>query len=241
MYPNRIIAGLLTLGLFFTSGCWGIGMEKGNGDMQEESRTVEDFDSVEVHAGLNLSLEDGSSTSVEVEIDSNLMEMVETVVEGSTLIIRPVQGKFGLRPSKGSVIRVTAPEVESIAASGGADATVELNESSNVEMRASGGSDINARVDVNELSLNASGGSDIDIEGESKSIDATASGGSDVNARKLEAESASGNASGGSDVKFGSVETVEGSASGGSGICYEGDPDATNVSTSGGSSAGNCK
>ena len=240
MFQKLLLAGLTTTGLLFTSGCWGFNIEKGNGDIVDELRDVDDFVHVEVHSGLDIQVKDGDSTSIELEMDSNLLDKIETVVEGDTLVVRPAEGNFGVRPSKGTQIRISAPNIESIEASGGSDAKVELEESDDVTLRASGGSDIRAQMDVRSIEAKASGGSDIEISGESRSIDANASGGSDIQARELEVEEAKVNSSGGSDISLGESQSIEGSASGGSDVCYSGDPDEVNVSTSGGSDVSSC-
>jgi hypothetical protein len=205
------------------------------GAQQRETRPLTGFDAVHVGGGIDLTLRQGTGFAVEVESDE-LAEIV-TEVSGSTLTIRRRSSPrfFDWSGDIGSV-SVTLPTLVSLAASGGSDVTTDGTfTSDDLEIVASGGSDIEIDVAAGTLEAETSGGSDLLLTGSARSARVRSSGGSDLNASRLTADAADVHSSGGSDLAIAVRDSIVGEASGGSDVTYSGDPRTVDVDTSGGS------
>ena len=70
----------------------GNGVE-GSGNVVTEKRTIEaPFTKIDASTGVEVIVEQGTPTEVEVEVDDNLMEHIVTRVENGTLIVK-IEGK----------------------------------------------------------------------------------------------------------------------------------------------------
>ena len=128
---------------------------------------------------------------------------------------------------------VSVAYLEKIAASGGSDIESEGTwESDDFHIQASGGSDIDMKIDTDELVVQCSGGSDINMDGRASKVSIMSSGGSDFNGRKLMTKEADIKSSGGSDVYIHVSEKLTARASGASDIHYSGDPKIRDIDAS---------
>ena len=206
-------------------------------DAQErESRPLNGFDAIEVGGGIDLFVRQGTAFAVEVEADNGELAEIVTEVSGKTLTIRRKSSFnfFHWGDEHGSV-NVTLPTLVSLKASGGSDVTTQGTfTSDNIEVVASGGSDVEIAVAAGMLDAETSGGSDLRLSGTARSARVRSSGGSDLNARGLTADEADVESSGGSDLAIGVREKIVGNASGGSDITYSGQPSTVDVDTGGG-------
>ncbi len=94
---------------------------KGSGVSATETRAMSEFTGVEL-AGVGkllLKVGEGTTYSVKLTGDDNLLPFIETVVTGNTLSIRP-KDSISLSNSVGFTYEVTAPKIEKIESSGAA-------------------------------------------------------------------------------------------------------------------------
>ena len=173
----------------------------GSGNLVSEERVVDPFDSIDVSSGLNveLTVDPDAEQMVVVNIDDNLLDRLETRVDGRTLVVS-IEGVVNIFGS-GRGVEIVMPELVAIEISGGAD------------VRGSGVTDA--------YSLSASGGSDSDLEDlTARDVVVNISGGAD--ARITASGSVEGEASGGSDLTiFGDPSSVLVDTSGGSDVDIE--------------------
>lgn len=200
----------------------------------KEVRELGEFTSVTVSAGIDLIVEQGENTAVIAEAkDNDILETIITETEGSTL---KIYSKFkGLVPGNRTVY-VTIKNIELINASGGSDVktpgTIKVND---IELNASGGSDLNINIEAVNLICKVSGGSDAYFKGKAEKFDVKASGGSDVKAMGFEAKICNAEASGGSDIYVHALNQLSVNANGGSDVFYSGEPTIVSLNTGGGS------
>ena len=203
---------------------------KDYGPVERESRKATDFNSIEVSHGIDVVLSMGSKEHVEVEAPEELMEHLITEVKGHELKIYFDRSFNWNNETK---VYVEARELEKIITSGGSDLNGDdVINSKELEIKASGGSDIELEVVTNHLDINVSGGADINLSGKTRYLYANTSGGSDLKAFDLIVERAELHASGGSDIKVYVEEEMEAKASGGSDIEYMGNPQIIDTNTS---------
>ena len=199
----------------------------------KENRKVKSFDEIEVSHGIDVFLTMGSEELLEVEAPEGLLKDLKTEVKGDKLKIYYDRSFSWNNETK---IYLQARRVKKINVSGGSDLKGEdLLDSDNLELNASGGSDIHLDVSVGDLEVEVSGGSDIVLSGDAVFIKAETSGGSDLKAFDLTVGRAELDASGGSDIKITVEDELKAKASGGADIDYKGNPNVieTDASSSG--------
>lgn len=204
--------------------------DKYDGPTQKEIRKVSGFDAIEVGDGIDVYLSMGTSEQVEVETAGDLLEHLVTEVNGGILRI---YFDRSFTWNKAAKVYVEAININKINTSGGSDLTGEnVLETRDLELKASGGSDIKLEVKTKNLEAGISGGSDILLSGYTEFLQANTSGGSDLKAFELIAQRADLHASGGSDIKVFVEDELDAHASGGADIIYKGNPHAINSESS---------
>jgi hypothetical protein len=194
------------------TGCTGA---KGEGQTVAESRTVATFQRVDTAFGIDVIVKTGPAQPIEVRAQSNILPLVTTVVESGTLHIGANQE---LNALVAVTVVISAPDVDAISLSGGADGTVTGFAGDHLDVAMSGGGDLTVAGTAATVSVEASGGSEAHL--------------SDLAIGTLEVE-----LSGGSTVLARVSDEVRGSASGGAHVTVIGDA-RLNVQTSGGAEVG---
>jgi hypothetical protein len=186
----------------------------GSGKIATQKRDIDDFDSVEVNGVFQVEIVSGKDFSVEVQADDNLLPLVKTDVDGSTL-------KIGLdkRISSSHVltVRVSAPNIEKI--------------------ESTGVSTVNASgIQNDSLAVKCSGDSKIAVSGETSNLTIKVSGASNVDADNLKSVDVDVDANGASHANVNVSGDLTSRATGASSIVYAGDPKSTDNHQSGASS-----
>lgn len=203
-----------------------------SGSDEKEIRKVVDFDGISVSSGIDVFLSMGSHEYVEVEADEDLLDHLVTEVRNGTLKIYFDKSFFWNKSAK---VHVEGKKINRISASGGSDIKGKnVIESRDLELKASGGSDIKLEVKTKNLVVEVSGGADIILSGFTDQLQASSSGGSDLKALDLIAKRAQLEASGGADIKVHVVDEIDAVASGGADIAYRGNPEVINSKASSG-------
>ena len=209
----------------------------------EERREVDSFHAINVSGGIDLELHQGDHYSVIVHASSGDTDEVETEVNHETLSIKRAGSFFGWFHWFGLFhlfehysVEVTLPKLDKVQASGGSNVEFDKDFSGDqLDLKASGGTDLRFRGKVNSLDITTSGGSDTFLEGSTHLLKVRASGGSDLHALKFEVSEADVSASGGSDIAINVQDKMTVRASGGSDVHYAGHPKQTDIKSSGGS------
>jgi hypothetical protein len=194
----------------------------GSGNIISQTRSLTAFSGVHASGDVHVELQNGSSQSIVVEADDNIISYVETIVSGNILKVR-LKDINNLRNATINVI-IIAPVIKEIHASASAEISGKntIISDDKEKIVASSGSKINLQVDVPSVSASASSGANINVSGKTRDTDAEASSGAEVNASGLLAETATASASSGASVKiFGSI-SINASASSGGNVKYSG-------------------
>lgn len=228
-----IIAGL---GILFTS-CWFMGPSvKGNGNVTEEVRHVDDFEQIKVSRGMNVYIIQGSPAKVLVIADSNLHESIETEVNGDVLTVSVNEN---IRWAKEKKVMITIEKLSRLQVSSGANAYSQAQiTSENLEIKASSGAKAKMEVNTNYLKAECSSGANIYLAGEAKQAELETSSGANLKGAELKAGQCKMKASSGGNVASTVIGKLEAKASGGGNIVYYGEPSTTDIDTS---SGGNVK
>lgn len=189
-----------------------------------EDRNVAGFTELRAQQGIDVQLTQGSRESLRIEVEGAELGDVVSTVEGNVLTLS-MPNNWTWTPGRRVVAHVEFVRLSAISASGGSDIrsrnTLRLDD---LEVRASGGSDVDLDVQAKSLELTLSGGSDLELRGSTPSLTITASGGSDADAASMAAERVELRVSGGSDASVRASAAIEIDASGGSDVSVSGKP-----------------
>jgi len=226
----KLIFIVFLLILVSTSSCFFDGV-KGNGNVVTKIRHIsDDFIRINASAGINVFITQNGKTSLLVEADENLHELIVTEVKNGTLYINI---KKKIWHSKAKNIHLTIEEINEIEVSGGSRVTSEntLN-TDDLKIIATNGAKVNLSVHVNNLNCESSRGADINLEGTAKFFNVNSSSGSDIDAFGLNVINCVAKASGGSDIKVNVEKSFEAKATSGADIRFKGNPEVVTTKNS---------
>ena len=179
---------------------------KGSGVSATETRTVTDFERVEILCGADLTLKVGPAALLTVSGDDNLVPKLKTEVREKALVIEMESGSYS--PKVGMKIEATVPALRGIAIKG----------SSNVHVSDLAGDSFTVAI---------SGSGDAHATGKVEHLDASISGSGDLKLAELEARDARVQISGSGDVEVWATEALTASIAGSGDVRYKGEPKVT--------------
>ncbi len=191
-----LFSGVFIAGLG-AAGCW---TNEGNGHLVVEHRDAGGFTQVENQSSLAVAIVQGPSFAVDVRVDSNLLPLVETRVEGGVLRIDEA-APFEANPS--SVVSVVLPSLDAADNLGSGELTVGALQGGAVRLSCTGSGSMTFAGSTGDLSAQVCGSGSLSIAGSGGhlSLRVTGSGSAD----------ASGFAASGADLETtgtGSVRAV---------------------------------
>jgi hypothetical protein len=112
---NRIIPAICLIALFSLSSCEELWEEciRGNGSITSETRTLTNFDRIQVNGDFDVEVDTGADPQVWINTDENLMDFVVTHVSGNRLVIED-RDDYRLKPSRTIRVKVTAPALSAL-------------------------------------------------------------------------------------------------------------------------------
>ena len=217
--------------LCFFSAC---SYRTGSGNIVTEKRNTGAFTGVNAAGGFNIEIKNGPAVEVTVEADDNIIKDIETEVSGGQLRIRVKANNLSDAHLK---VFITAPEINKINVSAGADIIVKdgLKSAEEISLNASSGSKITTAVDAPGISADASSAGDILVSGRTKTFTVESSSGSSVKAFQLLSENTVATASSGASADVHASVSLQANASSGGNIKYKGGGTTKINQSSGGS------
>jgi hypothetical protein len=186
---------------------------RGSGVETSESRTVADFDSVELVGSNNVTITVGEEEqSVRVYADDNLVERVTTTVSAGALVVGNAPGSFTSRsPMK---VEIGLPALSAVTLSGSGNVTV-------------------SGVDEPRLTVTLSGSGNVFADGSTDALDVTVSGSGQAQLDSLVARDVDAVVSGSGVIVVTATESLDASVPGDGAILYGGGPAAVTTTVSG--------
>src|SRR5690606_5336075 len=166
-----------------------------------------------------------NKTSVTVEADENIIDLIRTDIQNDELRIH-LKERVGRAESK--KILVTLPHITRFETSSGAE--LETNHTINanrIELHSSSGSHLKVSVNADEVNCHSSSGSHIKISGTTGIIYTDASSGSHIKANDLKAKKAVSKASSGAYITINASEESKANTSSGGNVHNHGSASAT--------------
>lgn len=220
----KLIVLLLTLSLTSCNGNLNLidGID-GSGNVVTEKRNIETpFTKIQASTGVEVILEQGSPSEVEVEVDDNLMKYIVTRVENGTLIVK-IDGNINTMES--AIVRVKTKTIEGLESSSGASIkTINKLSGTSVALKTSSGSTIQADLEYEKVSCESTSGSEIKVSGKTLALDTKSSSGSEINAKELASNEITAQSTSGSSTTVNPIVLLNAKASSGSSIDYVKEP-----------------
>ena len=176
---------------------------RGNGNLGEQTRNIGGFDAVEVEGGMDVVLIPGSTHSVRVSADENLLEYIRTEKEGTRLVVS-TRRRYNLNPRAGMKIYVTAPELREIDVTGSGSITSQsrLVYNNRLTIDITGSGDVRLDVDAPEIHAEATGSGNTSLSGQTRSFRAAINGSGELRCFNLLSENTDIEISGSGSVQY---------------------------------------
>lgn len=195
---------------------------KGNGKVEKEERSVEDFKGIRVGGAFDIYLRQDSETKLMIEADENILPIIRTEVKNGILVISTDEG---IRNATELNIYLSCKTLENIDVSGAAEITGETAFTMDeLYIDASGASDIELQIKTSMLVLDLSGATEVELSGKASNAKMDISGAAELEAGDLQIAACNIDASGSASADLKVSEKLEVEASGASNVDYRGDP-----------------
>lgn len=204
---NYLLIALLLLSL---TSCRFYGV-RGSGNMDEETREVDQFSKIEISGAYEVEIIVGEENKIEISAEDNLLPLIKTKVRRHTLII---ENRKSISPREDIIIKVYTESLKSIETSGAS--TIYAN-----------------GIDAESFNLDFSGAGSVYLEGDCSELFVNMSGAGSLNAKKLVSNNVRIIISGASSAKVYASESLFAEVSGVGSIDYYGDPEDVDSDVSG--------
>ncbi len=215
---------IVTLALGSTScivGGWNNGIS-GNGNVEEETRDISGFTGVLVSSGIDVILSEGDNFEVRVVADENLMEVIETSLNGKMLEVGT--DRVNIRNAKSKKVYVTLPKLTALKISSAGDCEGQnLFHCDHLELGVSSAGDLSLEVEASRIDLGISSSGDARLAGKADVFNASLSSAGDLHAFDLVAGQVKVDVSSAGGARVHATDEISMSASSAGNIYYRGD------------------
>ncbi|MDM4768219.1 head GIN domain-containing protein [Pelomonas sp. SE-A7] len=200
---------------------------KGSGHVVEKARAIAPFTKLRLEGPIDVRLNQAGSESLKITADDNIEPLIESKVEGDTLVLRVQQGA-GYSTRHSPVAWLDFKQLQALTISGSGDATLDRLKGDSLALTLSGSGDLRiGLLEVKQLSATLSGSGDLSLAGKADQQTWALHGSGDVDARSLVGNSCKAQLSGSGDLELGVVELLDVSLSGSGDLSYAGRPKLT--------------
>jgi hypothetical protein len=227
------ILSAFTLLLLGTSSCIEELFIEGNGMARTEIRDDEGFNEISSSGDFEIHVSPGTSYSVEITAESNLLPYISTNVDGKKLKIKTT-GAHSLRQTLPIEIYITTPTLKGLALSGSGFIKTGSFMSDKFDITLSGSGDIITDISCDELNSGVSGSGSITATGDALRSKLFISGSGKIKLYNLEQDDCEAVISGSGDVFVNASRTLDARISGSGRVYYVNHPTiTTSISGSG--------
>jgi hypothetical protein len=200
------------------------GWQHGGGALVRQTRDVGHFTGLSLAISGDVEIRSGNTDSVIIEADDSLQALVETVVEGGMLRVRPSRRDQRLDMRNVKVI-VSARNIERISVGGSGTVDVGNLRGRSIHFDVSGSGAINVHgMDSESVSVTLGGSGNFNASGETDRLQVTISGSGKVQAGQLAARDVAVNISGSGQATVWAHRSLDVRMAGSGDVGYYGDP-----------------
>ncbi len=220
--------------LMMTVSCLSIKGISGSGNVISEERKVEGFSGISVSAGINLFISQGSSESLKIEAEDNIIPLLITEVKNGKLEIHYKQlWPINLGLKKPVNVYATLKELNNLDVSSGATVKSEEINTDSIKINLSSGASGELSIQASSTDVNLSSGTNMKISGKTDVQKIDLSSGSSYDALDFVSKTAVIDASSGSSAKINVSDSLDVNISSGGLVQYKGTPKISSDISSG--------
>jgi hypothetical protein len=198
---------------------------EGNGKGASETRNTGEFSSIGLSGGMALKLRQGSPASVVVHGDSNLLPLIETVIEGDKSLKLRLKRGVSVRSHVPLFIEVVAPQMQAVASAGSGDIEIDTMKAPRLSLSIKGSGNLRAKdLNTGELAISIAGSSGLKLAGQSSRMAIEVSGSGNIDASELRCDDVTVGIAGSGDAVVHASRKLVASIAGSGAIRYSGDP-----------------
>jgi Putative auto-transporter adhesin, head GIN domain len=208
----------------------------GEGPLVTETRTTGSFTGIESEVSGDVFYIQGSTYKVELTAQQNILNVIETPIVNNKLVVR-FKNNVRVKSHEQITIKVTAPSITSIGASGSGNVTVAGPLTGNdLSFHLSGSGNITLPViTCSHLETTLSGSGNISVAGGTATAETLKiSGSGNIDAPGVLSKSASTSTSGSGTIRLSASETLDITITGSGSVYYSGNPVVTTSITGSG-------
>ena len=199
-------------------------MVAGSGKEVGVARQVGAFSQLRLDSSVDVQAHQGATPSVTVHADDNIEPLIETAVDGDTLVVRMKKGS-SFRTHHKVMVDVVFTSLTSVQQRGSGDLHIDKISGPRFESSISGSGDLNIEnAQVGAFALSIAGSGDVIISGTADEARFGIAGSGDINARNFPAKKVSVSISGSGDAHVNATEALEAKVAGSGDVTYSGRP-----------------
>ncbi|WP_119079332.1 head GIN domain-containing protein [Chitinophaga alhagiae] len=195
----------------------------GNGNMKKEKREASAaIDEISTSGKFKVYITQGSTASIELEADENLLPYIEARIDGDELHLGPKRG-YNLKPSGDIIARITVVKLESLAGSGTSGFyTQGVVKGDKLELALSGRGEADLDLQYRKLEVGISGTGKVKLQGRADEAEIGISGSGAVTAPNLQTREMELGISGNGEAYVNASKKLDVSVSGSGTVKYKG-------------------
>ncbi len=232
---SKLTIALVTIVLFSSCSIDMFNRVNGNKNVITQERKINnDFNSIKVSTGLDLYITQSNNTSLTVEADENLHDIIITEVDNGVL---KIYSEKNIWRAKARKVYVSVNDLEELRATSGADVYSENTlKVTSLKIITTSGADAKISVNAENIETTATSGSDLKISGTTVNHTSKATSGSSIYAYGLKSQNTTARATSGADIDVHASESIDAKATSGGDVDFRGNPKQVNKKSSSGGS-----
>ncbi len=219
------IAASLLLGGCITINTGGsFSSVRGNGDVINQERAVSGIESVTLYGEGNVEITTGSTESLTIEAESNLMDYLTSDVVNGRLELK-TRDFVSLRPTKNIVYHLMVKSVDGLEILGSGNIKLDKSDTNTMHLTIAGSGDITIdNLTANTLDVTIPGSGSVNVSGKTTDQTINVAGSGKYFADSLSSQTANINIAGSGDVRIWVTDTLDIRILGSGNINYFGSP-----------------
>lgn len=202
----------------------GDGQVQGSGQAAEVQRETAPFSRLRLDGPFELQASAGRTNSLRLQGDDNILPLLQTVVEGDTLVIRARPGT-GFRTRQPLRVKLVFSTLAAAELEGSGDAVLAGLNGPSFALSLSGSGDVRLQqVDLGRLVVRLAGSGDISAEGRSQDTEFHLAGSGDIRAEHLLSLRTKVRVAGSGDARVHASESLDARVAGSGDVSYAGQP-----------------
>jgi hypothetical protein len=200
---------------------------RGSGTVATEHRNVAGFQEVELAGTGELSIEQGTTESLTIQAEDNLLPRIRTEVEGGRLLIGTERG-VSIRPTKPILYQLVVKELAGLKLSGSGKAQSRALRCEDLMLQLPGSGSIEIdKLGAATLRASISGSGNIQVAGSAPAQEVRISGSGDYDGKYLESKTAEVSISGSGESAVWVSDRLSAHISGSGNVEYYGSPEVS--------------